>query len=75
MWTSLTGQNSAGFIKLSCVSEQKVENAGLHQIEENNVIACITVIDAGVYHGSMLLAKILLHSAGHSSYVIFMCSK
>jgi hypothetical protein len=32
-----------------------VENAGLHHIQENKVISNITVIDAGVYHGSELL--------------------
>jgi hypothetical protein len=32
-----------------------VENTGLHHTQENKVISNITVIDAGVYHGSELL--------------------
>jgi hypothetical protein len=32
-----------------------VENAGLHQIQENEVISNITVIDVGFSHGSKLL--------------------
>jgi hypothetical protein len=39
------------------VTQQKVENAGLHHVQENKVIAKITVIDVGVYHGSKLLDK------------------
>jgi len=53
--SSLTGQDSAGFIKFSCVTQREVENAGLHQIQENEVISNITVIDVGFSHGSKLL--------------------
>jgi len=55
MRSSLTGQDSAGFINCSCVTQQKVENAILLHTQENKVISNITIMDAGVYHGSELL--------------------
>jgi len=55
MWSSVTGQDFAGFIKFCCVTQQKVEIAGLHHIQENKVTSNITVIAVGVYHGSKLL--------------------
>ena len=67
MWSSLTGQHSAGIIKFSCVTQQKVENAGLHHIQVYKVISNITVIDPVVYHGSNFLDTRLWHSAGNSS--------
>ena len=70
MWPSLTEQHSAGIIKFSCVTQQQVENASPHHIQENKVNSNITVIDIGVYHSSKLLDTRLWHSAGHSLYVI-----
>jgi hypothetical protein len=75
IWSSLTGQDTAGFIEFTCVTQQKVENAGLHHIQENKVISNITVTDVGVYHGSKLLDTRLWHSAGHSSYIISISTK
>jgi len=62
MWSSLKGQDSAGFIKFSCVTQQKAENAGLHHIQENKFISNITVIDVGVYEISTTELYTLLFS-------------